>query len=66
MEYIWQKTDNTYPTQEYLIQNNKTLGWYHHQGSPWRYPGFLGERFFPFFVAANEMKAHYVPLVLFT
>jgi hypothetical protein len=66
MEYVWQKTDNTFPTHEYLVQNNKTVGWWNPQGHPWRYPGFLGERFFPFFVYANNMKAHYVPLVLFT
>lgn len=66
MEYVWQNTDNTYPSHEYLVQNNKEIGWWNPQGNPWRYPGFLGERFFPFFIYANNMNAKYVPLVLLT
>ncbi len=66
MEYVWQNTDNTYPSHDYLVQNNKEVGWWNPQGNPWRYPGFLGERFFPFFVYANNMNAEYVPLILFT
>lgn len=31
---------------------------------PWRYPGYLGERFLPFFVNANKLKAKQVPLVI--
>jgi hypothetical protein len=65
MEYVWQNTDNTYPSHEYLVENGKEVGWWNPQGNPWRYPGFLGERFFPFFVYANQMNAAYVPLVLF-
>lgn len=65
MEYVWQHTDNTYPSHEYLVENGKEVGWWNPQGNPWRYPGFLGERFFPFFVYANQMNAAYVPLVLF-
>lgn len=30
---------------------------------PWRYPGFLGERFMPFFTYANGMKKHQVPML---
>jgi hypothetical protein len=32
---------------------------------PWRYLGFLGERFFPFFFLANKCRVKYIPLVRF-
>jgi len=31
---------------------------------PWRYPGFLGERFLPFFIYANDANVFRVPLVI--
>lgn len=31
---------------------------------PWRWPGFLGERFLPFFLYANDIKKINVPLIL--
>lgn len=52
-EYIWQNCDKTYPTQQ---TTSEPL--------PWRYPGFLGERFFPFFIHANSLNAIHVPLVM--
>lgn len=53
LENIWQKTNTVYPTE-------KTTS----EPLPWRYPGFLGERFFPFFVYANSLKKIQVPLVI--
>lgn len=54
LEYIFQNADVVYPKKE----NYYTEIW------PWRYPGFLGERFMPFFVYANSMKKIQVPLVI--
>ena len=53
LEYIWTHTDKTYPIEPTTSEP-----------FPWRYPGFLGERFFPFFVYANGLNPAYVPLVL--
>ena len=53
LENIWQNSGNNYPTE-------KTTS----EPFPWRYPGFLGERFFPFFVYANSLKKIQVPLVV--
>ena len=54
LEYVWQNSgNNNYPTQQ---TTSEPL--------PWRYPGFLGERFFPFFVYANSLKKIQVPLVI--
>lgn len=52
-EYIWQRCDSVYPTQQTTSEIY-----------PWRYPGFLGERFFPFFIHANALNAIHVPLVM--
>lgn len=52
MEYIWKNCKNTYPTER---TTSEPL--------PWRYPGFLNERFVPFFIFANSLKKAEVPLV---
>jgi hypothetical protein len=53
LEYIWKNCSDVYPTQQVTSEP-----------LPWRYPGFLGERFFPFFVYANSLKKIQVPLVV--
>ena len=53
LEYIWQNCSNAYPTKQTTSEIY-----------PWRYPGFLGERFFPFFIHANGLNPAYVPLVI--
>jgi hypothetical protein len=53
MEYIWKNTNVPYPTQQ---KTSEPL--------PWRYPGFLGERFFPFFLHANDLTSLHVPLII--
>jgi len=53
LEYIFQNASQSYPTQRTTSEP-----------FPWRYPGFLGERFFSFFVYANSLKKIQVPLVV--
>jgi hypothetical protein len=53
LENIWQNSDDNYPTQQTTSEP-----------FPWRYPGFLGERFMPFFLYANSLKKIQVPLVI--
>ena len=53
LEYIWMRS-NPYPIEQTTSEPN-----------PWRYPGYLGERFLPFFIHANSLKPAYVPLVVF-
>ena len=53
LNYIFLHTSNVYPTEQ---TTSEPL--------PWRYPGFLGERFFPFFVYANGLRRIQVPLVV--
>lgn len=53
LTYIWENCSEVFPTKQ---TTSEPL--------PWRYPGFLGERFFPFFVYANSLKKIQVPLVL--
>jgi hypothetical protein len=53
MKFIWENCSEIYPT----IQTTS-------EPLPWRYPGFIGERFFPFFVYANSLKKIQVPLVI--
>lgn len=53
LEFIWKNCSEVYPTKQ---TTSEPL--------PWRYPGFLGERFFPFFVYANSLKQMQVPLVI--
>ena len=52
MEYIWKNCSKVYPTER------KTSEIF-----PWRYPGFLNERFVPFFMYANSLRKVEVPLV---
>ena len=52
-EYIWTYSKTAYPTQQ---TTSEPL--------PWRYPGFLGERFLPFFIAMNACAPIHVPLVI--
>jgi len=51
-EYIW-KFSRAYPTE---VTTSEPF--------PWRYPGFLGERFLPFFIAMNACDPIHVPLVI--
>jgi hypothetical protein len=55
LENIWKNCSSrdVYPTQQTTSEP-----------FPWRYPGFLGERFMPFFVYANSLKKIQVPLVI--
>lgn len=53
LKYVYENCNNVYPTQPITSEP-----------LPWRYPGFLGERFFPFFVYANSLKSMNVPLVI--
>jgi hypothetical protein len=53
LEYVWQNTNKTYPTQPTTAEP-----------LPWRYPGFLGERFLPFFLHANKVNVARVPLII--
>lgn len=52
MEFVWVNCQTTYPTQQ---TTSEPL--------PWRYPGFLNERFVPFFIFANSLRKAEVPLV---
>lgn len=53
LTYIWKNCKEVYPTKQ---TTSEPL--------PWRYPGFLGERFFPFFLYSNSLKKIQVPLVI--
>ena len=53
LEYVWMNTKTAYPR----VQTTS-------EPLPWRYPGFLGERFLPFFIHANDLNAFRVPLVI--
>ena len=53
LENVWQNSGDNYPTQQTTSEP-----------FPWRYPGFLGERFMPFFLYANSLKKIQVPLVI--
>jgi len=55
MEYIWQNCEEVYPDK------NKR-SWHCSEPFPWRYPGFLNERFVPFFMYANGLRKIEVPL----
>lgn len=52
-EYIWTYTTNAYPVQQTT-----------QEPLPWRYPGFLGERFLPFFISMNAKAPIRVPIVI--
>lgn len=53
LEYVWINAKTAYPR---MPTTSEPL--------PWRYPGFLGERFLPFFIHANDAKVFRVPLVI--
>jgi hypothetical protein len=53
LEYVWMNTRTAYPRQQ---TTSEPL--------PWRYPGFLGERFVSFFLHANSVSVARVPLVI--
>jgi hypothetical protein len=53
LEYVWQNTSQPYPTQATTTEP-----------LPWRYPGFLGERFLPFFLYANQASVARKTLVI--
>lgn len=55
IKYVIEHADEKYPLKKPTDTFRELL--------PWRYPGFLGERFMPFFTYANSMKKHQVPLV---
>jgi hypothetical protein len=56
MEYIWENCSEVYPDKNKKQYNCS-------EPLPWRYPGFLNERFVPFFIHANNLKKTEVPLV---
>ena len=53
MDYVWQNVSNTFPLHGNGIAEE----------FPFRYPGFLEERFIPFFLYANDIKRYNVPLI---
>ena len=53
LEYVWQNAKTAYPTTQ---TTSEPL--------PWRYPGFLGERFLPFFLHVNQINVARVPLII--
>ena len=56
MEYIWKRCSQVYPSKDNQSYSCS-------EPLPWRYPGFLNERFVPFFFHANNLKQAEVPLV---
>ena len=54
LEYVWLHSDNVFPIKGVDTATSEPF--------PWRFPGFLGERFLPFFIHANDLKPAYVPL----
>jgi len=55
LRYIIENTHEPYPVKKPTDTFKELL--------PWRYPGFIGERFMPFFTYANGMKKHHVPMM---
>ena len=55
LEYIYQNCSKVYPTKQPGDQFSELL--------PWRYPGFIGERFLGFFINANKLNKLEVPLI---
>ena len=56
LEHIWKNCSEVYPDK---TKKQYTCS----EPFPWRYPGFLHERYVPFFLHANELKKTEVPLV---
>ena len=59
MEYIWKNCSETFPDKNVRQYNCTEI-------NPWRYPGFLNERFVPFFFYANGFRKIEVPLAFLT
>jgi hypothetical protein len=59
MEYIWKNCSETFPDKNVRQYNCTEI-------NPWRYPGFLNERFVPFFFYANGFRKIEVPLAVLT
>ena len=55
LEYIYKNCSKVYPTK----QSGDTFS----EPFPWRYPGFIGERFLGFFIHANSLSKMEVPLI---
>jgi hypothetical protein len=55
MKYVWENVNEVWPVHGNGIAEE----------FPYRYPGFLNERFFPFFLFANDVKRYNVPLIEF-
>lgn len=55
LRYIIENTHEPYPVKKPTDTFRELL--------PWRYPGFIGERFMPFFTYANAMKKYHVPMM---
>jgi hypothetical protein len=55
MEFIWANCSETFPNKSVKQYNCTEI-------NPWRYPGFLNERFVPFFFYANGLRKIEVPL----
>lgn len=53
MKYVWENVSEVWP-----VHGNGIAEEY-----PFRYPGFLNERFLPFFLFANDVKRFNVPLI---
>jgi hypothetical protein len=55
LEYIYINSSKVYPVKKSGDNFSEPL--------PWRYPGFIGERFLGFFIHANSLKKLEVPLI---
>jgi hypothetical protein len=57
MQYVWKNCSEVYPDKTHKHYDCS-------EPLPWRYSGFLNERFVPFFIYANNLNIFEVPLVL--
>jgi len=57
MEYVWKNCSEVYPDKS---KRNYDCS----EPFPWRYPGFLNERFVSFFIFANNINRAEAPLVV--
>ena len=55
LEYIYKNCSKVYPVKKSSDNFSEVY--------PWRYPGFIGERFLGFFINANKLKKLEVPLI---
>ena len=56
MQYVWENCSAVFPDKS---KNHYNCS----EPFPWRYVGFINERFVPFFIHANNLKKVEVPLV---